>query len=347
MSLNPNRVSEHGYPKRLEGYAPFSLGIDAVPVLMKRLRPRKAMLMAAGDDFLVSGGLLHGYDDVTVSAMPAGGDFYGGYWDGHFANLTELRAWMAHVAPKADLLTVTPSGANGSMAGDFEPGCMDLSKAVAYFRNRDHGNATQPILYSSASWGTDLVKTLRRAGIADNSWIWWSAHYTGTPHFCGPHTCGFGLKTASMTQYATGRVDANIAVPSVFKSRIAPPAPKPPVPSQQIFSMVQGVSVVAVGDDSVTVKFSAPAKGPVVGGKQLGVSYYEIAITPGPKLAGRPVGSWPRHDPKGTNPEVYTGGGLKPGTLYSFGVRAVAVVNGKPGHAGKWVTGKFTTTRPS
>jgi hypothetical protein len=81
----PGRSSSHGNPRVLEGYHPLALGKLAVPSLSRRLL-RASALPAS------SVSTLRGYDDVTVSAEPSDGAFYGFYANGTYANGSAVKS---------------------------------------------------------------------------------------------------------------------------------------------------------------------------------------------------------------------------------------------------------------
>jgi peptidoglycan hydrolase-like protein with peptidoglycan-binding domain len=229
--------SKHGRPGKLEGYSPRDLGTDAVEALWRRLNPARAMRNGAAmnaKNLLFASDFLHGQDDAEVSLLNPGQDFYGGYYNGHYANLTALREFIARTTPKAHLLTVTPDGENGAMCGDFEPGCIwpiIESSVGRFYRNADHGGAVKPWLYCSAGNLSLMQRTTRALGIRDTDWFPWSAHYNGVRHFCGPHTCGYGLFEASATQYSDGQRDYDIAQDYCFSAAPKPTPPAPPRPT--------------------------------------------------------------------------------------------------------------------
>ena len=74
--------------------------------------------------------------------------------------------------------------------------------------------------------------------------------------------------------------------------------------------------------------------------EKLGVGDYEVTISAGTAFKV-PLAGYPQYIPKdsSTSEFSFTGHGLKPGQLYTAGVRAIAT-NG--GHAGPWVTGQVT-----
>lgn len=255
---------KHGRPGKLDGYSPFDLGKDAFEAYIRRMNPARAMRDGAVASLAVAAGAayLYGQDDVTVSLFQPGQDFYGGYYDGRFANMTALRAYIRANAPKAHQLSVTPSGA-AAMCADFEPGCIwpiTSAKVGAFFHLGSHDGAVKPWLYCSAGNLTTMTKAYRAAGITDGDVILWSAHYTGTPHFCGPRTCGYGLRQADATQYNDGPRDYDIAQTYCF--RLPTPPPPPPVawtyPAPLALSSVGGKTSFRINWTPRTAPHGAP-----------------------------------------------------------------------------------------
>jgi hypothetical protein len=112
-----------------------------------------------------------------------------------------------------------------------------------------------------------------------------------------------------------------------------------PLPADWIYQPVRKLTAHG-GQTSVALQWESPAA-------QAGfqpppaVGEYQIAVTPGPKLTGPDVTTYPRQVAKGTNPETWQGGSLKRKTQYTAGVRA-ARPDGT--HAGNWDTVTFSTT---
>lgn len=176
------------------------------------------------------------YDSVSVGALPPGAYAYAGYVDGIYATWNALVARFGKSG--AHLLSITVNGADWAMAHsiDDEPGDATNATAVQFVLARLRLKSV-PIVYTSASNLATLEADLSRAGVARTRYLLWSAHYTGSPHFCAVHTCGYGTSTpADATQYASsqynpigGNKDISV-VSKAFFGVLPPPAPKPPVP---------------------------------------------------------------------------------------------------------------------
>jgi len=248
---------KHGRPGKLDGYSPLDLGKDAFEAYRRRMNPAYAMRTGSADPARIGANdFLYGQDDVTVSLFQPGQSWYGGYYDGGFANMTALRAWIKANAPSAHALSITPTGKVPSDAADFEPGCIwpiTSAKILSWFHLASHDGAVKPWLYCSAGNLTTLTKAYRAAGILDSQVFRWSAHYTGTPHFCGPRTCGYGLVASDATQYNDGPRDYDIAQAYCF-TPVAPVPPKPPVPPTPpphvVYSWTQWPALLALKQGS-------------------------------------------------------------------------------------------------
>jgi hypothetical protein len=104
-----------------------------------------------------------------------------------------------------------------------------------------------------------------------------------------------------------------------------------------VFDKVRAAKLLGAGPESVKVSFNAPAGPPGAPA----VAYYELVVGIGSDINDEPM-SYPRYEPKGTNPEVWQGGSLDPGTGYTLGIRACAA-DPKAFGASPWVLIGFTT----
>jgi lysozyme len=120
----------------------------------------------------------------------------------------------------------------------------------------------------------------------------------------------------------------------------ASPAPVPgPLPPDWAYPPVRRLTA-AGGDTTVKLEWSAPA--PLPGAAPLpGIGWYQVAVTPGPELAGKQFDRYPRWVAKGSNPETWQGGSLPRRTQCTAGVRAA---DASRQHAGEWATATFSTT---
>lgn len=158
-------------------------------------------------------------DAISVSDMTSGFAAYAGYVDGIYANYGQVVSTF----PNAQHLSISVFG-NAAACLDIEPGDAVPGQAPGFFSQVGHDGALRPWLYCSAGWMTIVQMAMTAAGIARWQYFLWSAHYTGTAHFCGPNTCGFGLSQADATQYAANNTnDTSIVQPYCFSQ----PGPNP------------------------------------------------------------------------------------------------------------------------
>lgn len=329
---------KHGRPGKLEGYSPFDLGVDTFDAYIRRMNPARAMRDGAVDSLAVAAGaaFLYGQDDVTVSLFQPGQSWYGGYYDGGFANMTALRAWIKAHAPAAHPLSITVTGRSPAMAADFEPGCIwpiTSAKISAFYHLPSHDGAVKPWLYCSAGNLTTLTKAYRAAGIADGDVILWSAHYTGVPHFCGPKTCGYGLRQADATQYNDGPRDYDIAQTYCFQLPVPPPPPPPPAawtyPAPLALSSVGGKTSFRINWRASVAAHGTP-------------DHYVLWVYKGSPTASNLVAEYgPKTDIPGTA-VTFEGGGLQTGVKYVAHLSA-AGPNGTRLAANTFAAFTFTT----
>lgn len=288
---------------------------------------RKQRFYEINAPLIMNGGpsLLRGEDAVTASRLGSGLPVYGGYFDGTYANLTEIRRRF----PKAVVLSITPFGTEGARCVDIEPGDCRPSDAPAFFRNLVHGgdgmgqgDQGKPMFYCSAGDSQAVINALANSGVSRTEYDLFSAHWIGY-HICGPHTCGY--PQADATQYASNNdFDSDVFYAYCFETVPNPPA-------NWVFTPVRDLTVVSTGPKSVKLSWSSP--GTV---KPLGVSEYETTIRQG----GKDVVTYPRYEPKGNNPEVHQFGSLNPASSYTAYVRAIATDGG---HASPWAWVNFDT----
>ena len=100
----------------------------------------------------------------------------------------------------------------------------------------------------------DVVPVLRASGIDRAAVRLWSAHYTGSPHICGPRSCratSIDMDGTQWTNAALGRnLDESLLAADFFAAPAPPkpaPAPAPPsVPAWQE-AMMNKLPVLAEG----------------------------------------------------------------------------------------------------
>lgn len=120
------------------------------------------------------------FDDVTVSLLPSGYSAYAGYADGIYANLTAIRAKF----PNAHILDIAVRSSVDATCLDIETGDATNAQAVAWVQRQHARGLKLPIVYTSAGNAQALINTLASGGVARNTYLLWSAHYTGRAHIC-------------------------------------------------------------------------------------------------------------------------------------------------------------------
>jgi hypothetical protein len=165
------------------------------------------------------------FDDINVSLIPKDAQAVAGYIGGKWPTYTKLVGEF----PNAKHLSIAVSVLYDADCLDVEPGDASVTQAPVWVKRqlklrKEHTktyNTSKPVLYTSASWGQRLVDACTKAGLVyGKDYLWWSAHYTGVSHFCGPSD-GFGIKqTAHATQFtdlAQGKhLDESICSPGFF-----------------------------------------------------------------------------------------------------------------------------------
>lgn len=159
------------------------------------------------------------YDDVNVSLIPADAEYIAAYADGRYENVDAIKKRFpkAHIV----LIDVRASYHNGDVL-DVEKGDATNDQAPEWFKLRKGKTKTtaKPVLYTSASNITQLVKTMASAGISRDQYLIWSAHYTLKSHICNPSTCGYAASDATQwTDKSHGKsLDESIVNDNFFKA---------------------------------------------------------------------------------------------------------------------------------
>lgn len=138
------------------------------------------------------------FDDINVGQMPAGAYAYAGYVDGRWPTYNALKSTF----PGAHLLSITVFG-NDAEACDVETGDMTNAQVYAWFLRQKARQVYRPCVYTSASNAGAMQATMQANGFTRSSYRLWTAHYTDSPHFCAPNTCGYGLDQADATQFTS------------------------------------------------------------------------------------------------------------------------------------------------
>ena len=153
------------------------------------------------------------YDSINLAVIPSDAPAVAGYVGGAGPTYAQL----ASKFPDAKRVSVAVASRYDADVLDVEPGDATPAVAPAWVRRQQARGVKRPGIYCSVSSVRDVLHTLAAAGIRRDDIKLWTAHYTGTPHVCGP-SCGFGMTgTADATQFtdrALGR--------SLDESRCAP-----------------------------------------------------------------------------------------------------------------------------
>lgn len=271
-------------------------------------------------------------DSITPQNLPPGFPAYLGYDDGSFDTEADLRARF----PGAQLVILTVTGAAAAhgvkiaAGSDAEPGNIDAAAAARWAQRAIAASpGSRPVMYADlATPGysmAEVVAGLLALGITRSQYRILTAHDTGEAHICGA-ACGVGFQ-ADGTQWTFSypglngsTVDMSCLADDFFGS-----------PPPWVFGPVRGLAA-RPGIHSVALTWDSP--GEVAPGA---VHHYQVTI----RKDGEDVPSYPRDVPKGSNPQVWQGGSLQPGTAYVALVRAMTADGG---HASQWSMVPFTTS---
>lgn len=271
------------------------------------------------------------FDGTENALFPDSPEAVAGYVDGALGDQPNA-ASLAAQFPKAHHLSIALFAGHDADCLDVEPGAAQVTDIPGWYAKQAARGVSRPVIYASVStMEAEIVPVVMALPGARGAVRLWTAHYGLGEHICGPHTCGLLSIDADGTQWtstAMGRnLDQSILLPDFFGTP-RPPAP----PADWTFGPVRSLTVTGAGPHSVSLSWDSPAL-PVVGHA---VGWYQVVV----QHNGTDVGSYPRAEPKGANPETWQGGSLHPGTAYEAMVRAVAKDGG---HASPWATVAFKT----
>lgn len=224
MPSTKPRARSHGRPSRLTAFTlTLDAGLGEIPLTAdeqsaaRRLRLLKKVLpLLEHRNFSAANSIME--DDVNTSLFTPGCAAYAGYWNGTFANMTAVRAYAASQGARS--FSYTPDGTAGADAIDIEPGDASPTAAPAFY------NSGGRYFYASAGTTQVVINILSGRGRARSSYKIISAHYTGSPHICGPTVCGFPQADATQftDRYAGRSLDATLFNASFFSKPLPPPA---------------------------------------------------------------------------------------------------------------------------
>lgn len=168
-------------------------------------------------------------DTTTPSAISGNPWGVAGYNGGNFPDGPILARLFPHAFHM--LIDVFFGQTENADACDAEQGDFTLPQAAIWLPKAKPLNVIKPVGYTSASNIDELVHLCAAQGLQRHEFFVWSAHYTGHPHICGPHTCGF--PEADLTQFWNHQFNRNIdgsmcPTHGIFKEKakvVLPPDP--------------------------------------------------------------------------------------------------------------------------
>jgi peptidoglycan hydrolase-like protein with peptidoglycan-binding domain len=163
------------------------------------------------------------FDAIDLNQIPGDAAIIGAYVGGRWPTARDVPSRF----PRARMLTIAVNAGEDADTLDVEQGDATPADVPAWWdRQRKHGPA-RPVIYASASvMEAGIVPLIRSGRIPRGSVRLWSAHYTGSPHICGPSSCGLMSIAADGCQWtnrALGRdLDQSLLAADFFGT---PPAP--------------------------------------------------------------------------------------------------------------------------
>ncbi len=204
---------------------------------------------------------LYWEDSTNAQGLTPGQYGYAGYFNGPFANLTAIRNRFPGKPVMGYATRI--AGSHGADAIDCEPGTLgstfaeNAGGAVTFAKAWTGGGGlfSKPLVYTFASWLRPMEDYLSAHGVPRSGYWLNSSHATGSPHYCGPATCGFGRTQADMTQYLfAGAYDRSVMHPYMLRAN-GGPAPGP------VGQYPPTIRIGARGKDVITLRVHLDAWG--------------------------------------------------------------------------------------
>lgn len=171
------------------------------------------------------------YDSIYPQTLPAGGDAYLGYVDGHWPTYNTVKAMF----PGKLVIGLTVTGATLNADGcDIETGDLGPAAGAQWLKNKLATRpALPPVAYCSVDNMAAVVSGLAAIGVPRNAVLLLSAHYGAfnpgnfadpvNAHICGPQSCNaidLPQDGTQWTDQATGNggtsIDASQLTPAFF-----------------------------------------------------------------------------------------------------------------------------------
>ncbi|MBV9839353.1 MAG: hypothetical protein JO156_14665 [Solirubrobacterales bacterium] len=164
------------------------------------------------------------FDSTTVGEIPgdapAVAGYVGGFWPTYLRLLQNF--------PRAYHLSIAVNSGEDAECLDIERGDATPYDAPGWVRRQMARGVRRPVLYASVSTMNEVVAAIASDGINAGEVRLWTAHYTGSPHICGPQNCGYGLRVgADATQWTDRALARNLDESLCGDSFFGPPPPPP------------------------------------------------------------------------------------------------------------------------
>jgi hypothetical protein len=177
------------------------------------------------------------------------------------------------LAAQHRIISIAPQPFLPGRCLDMEPQDAIVQQFPGWHATHFVGGGFKAVAYTMASMMQGLINVLSQAGLSNDVWLW-SAHYTHTPHVCGPGTCGF--PQAHMTQWTDrfdGRnLDASEVPPEVFELDVT----ESDFHYERYPNQVFDVDGLSLNEHDTVVEYDNRTKSPVVGGSENALRIQEV-----------------------------------------------------------------------
>lgn len=160
------------------------------------------------------------YDSITVEAIPKSATAVAGYVGGFWPTYKQLQREFGHVR----LLSIAVNSSEDADCLDVEKGDARPQDAPAWVKRQQARGIKRPVIYCSVSVVPAVVAALRADGLSSSSVRWWTAHYVGRPHLCGPGCGMLPNHIADATQWTDRALGRNLDE-SLCGETFLPPLP--------------------------------------------------------------------------------------------------------------------------
>jgi hypothetical protein len=140
------------------------------------------------------------FDSIDLSAIPSDAQFVAAYVGGLWPTYDQAVVRFPH----ATILSVAVSASENADCLDVEAGDATVGQVAAWVKRQAARATWQPCLYASVDNMPAVLAALTAADINLSDCRFWSAHYTGEAHVCGPTTCKAIDRPMTGTQWTGG-----------------------------------------------------------------------------------------------------------------------------------------------